>query len=83
MIEKRGYTIADLPQTEATAEMIIQHLLDDEPFELVSMRFPQFPIAIASLIMDECLDNRRGGSLIQTRIPDPLSLTSSYGPEME
>ncbi len=60
-----------------------QHLLDDEPFELVSMRFPQFPIAIASLIMDECLDNRRGGSLIQTRIPDPLSLTSSYGPEME
>ena len=30
MIEKRGYTIADLPQTEATAEMIIQHLLDDE-----------------------------------------------------
>ena len=28
MIEKRGYTIADLPQTEATAEMIIQHLLD-------------------------------------------------------
>ena len=34
-----------------------QHLLDVEPFKLVSRRFPQFPIAIASLITDECLDN--------------------------